>query len=149
METAVGAPTTTATGPRPARSAAADRPPVTRRLTQFLKRDFTPTWRYGFNLGPSLRHARGATPLDAEARRVVTALRRDGIARTTVTALLGGGDLLDEVLSRTDDLVADQSADIVARRRVLAGELGADALPPGVTKTFLVELLGADPRVDP
>lgn len=147
VETAVGAPRTTATGPRPDRPA--DRPTVARRVTQFLKRDFTPTWRYGFNLGPTLRHARRATPLEAEARRVVAALRRDGIARTSVTALLGGGDLLAEVLSRTDDLVADQSADIVARRRVLAGELAADALPPGVTKTFLVELLGTDPRVDP
>lgn len=147
METAESAPTTAQPGP--VVRSTPDTPPVTRRLTQFLKRDFAPTWRYGFNLGPSLRHARGATPLDAEARRVVVALRRDGIARTSATALLGDRTLLDEVLSRTDDLVADQSADIVARRRLLAGETGAGSLPPGVSKTFLVELLGAEPRVDP
>lgn len=147
MDTAVGAPTVDVRTGVPDR--AGDRPPAARRLTQWLKRDFTPTWRFGFNLGPSLRHVRSSPSLDAEARRVVEALRRDGVARTSVTALLGDAVLLEEVLSRTDDLVADQSADIVARRRSLAGETAPAAPPPGVSKPFLVELLGPEPRVDP
>jgi hypothetical protein len=121
-----------------------------RRATQWLKREFAPTWRYGFNLGPSLRFARSAGPLSPEARRVVQVLRRDGVARTSVGTLLGPGagpDLLADLLTRTDDLLADQAAEITARRRLLAGD--PTAAPARAPKPYLVELLGEQPRVDP
>ncbi|WP_432513872.1 phytanoyl-CoA dioxygenase family protein [Kineococcus sp. SYSU DK001] len=90
---------------------------------------------------------RGHRPLSAEARRVVADLRRDGVARTTLVALTGDAGLLDDVLSRTDDLIADQSADIVRRRRVVAG----DPVPRGdpLHDPHEVELLGPHPPVDP
>ncbi|NAZ77599.1 hypothetical protein GTQ99_19600 [Kineococcus sp. T13] len=94
-----------------------------------------------------LRGVRGSrtrgVQLSGEAARVVEDLRRDGIACTSTSALAPGSQLLEEVLSRTDDLVADQSADIVRRRRALAGDplAGGDA--------HRVDLLGASPPVDP
>jgi hypothetical protein len=90
------------------------------------------------------RHRQG---LSDEARRVLADLRRDGIAHAPLAALTGSGDLLQDVLSRTDDLIADQSADIVARRRRVAGEpLG---WPGPLHDPHEVELLGAHPPVDP
>lgn len=80
--------------------------------------------------------------LSDEARRVVADLRRDGVAAVPLLALTHSGDLMSDVLSRTDDLVADQSADIVARRRTLAE-------PFGRPDPHEVELLGPQPPVDP
>ncbi|PRY13916.1 hypothetical protein [Kineococcus rhizosphaerae] len=84
--------------------------------------------------------------LSAEAHRVLSDLRRDGVARTTLTALTGGPTLLADVLSRTDDLIADQSADIVRRRRYVAGDPVARCGPGDPHR---VELLGDHPPVDP
>ncbi|WP_432541938.1 phytanoyl-CoA dioxygenase family protein [Kineococcus sp. SYSU DK002] len=90
---------------------------------------------------------RGHHRLTAEARRVVADLHRDGVARTSLAALAGDAGLLEDVLSRTDDLIADQSADIVRRRRVLAGEPVPRGAP--LPDPHEVELLGPHPPVDP
>lgn len=92
---------------------------------------------------------RRGTPrtLSAEARRVVADLHRDGVAATGLQALVGGTALLEDVLSRTDDLIADQSADIVRRRRLVAGEPTGWASP--LHDPHSVELLGPHPPVDP
>jgi hypothetical protein len=94
------------------------------------------------------RGLRRRAHLTAEARRVVADLHRDGIAWTDLATLLGSGgerdELLGEVLSRTDDLIADQSADIVRRRRRLCGEPEQRRATPRD-----VDLLGSRPPVDP
>ncbi len=75
-------------------------------------------------------------------------LERDGVASTSVEALLGSAALLEDVLSRTDDLIADQSADIVRRRRLVAGGEPTGWAGP-LHDPHAVELLGAHPPVDP
>lgn len=85
--------------------------------------------------------------LSPEARRVLTDLRRDGVAATSLATLTGGTELLEEVLSRTDDLIADQSADIVRRRRLVAGEPTGWAGP--LHDPHEVELPRPHPPVDP
>ena len=85
--------------------------------------------------------------LTPEARRVLADLRRDGIASSDLATLLGApaaDELLAEVLSRTDDLIADQSADIVRRRRLLVGDHEQRCVTPRD-----VDLLGSRPPVDP
>lgn len=91
---------------------------------------------------------RGLSP---RARAVVADLRRDGIAHVPLATLLGGAALLDDVLARTDDLIADQSADIVRRRRLVAGEPGGRSAgwTGPLRDPHEVELLGAHPPVDP
>lgn len=97
-----------------------------------------------------LRGPRRSAHLTPEARRVLDDLRRDGIASTDLAALLGSeagteaDELLAEVLSRTDDLIADQSADIVQRRRRLVADPGSRCAVPRD-----VDLLGSRPPVDP
>ncbi|MEZ0494534.1 hypothetical protein AB2L28_20035 [Kineococcus sp. TBRC 1896] len=92
-------------------------------------------------LGPR-RRAR----LTPQAHRLLADLRRDGIAAVDLAALLGAAadELLAEVLSRTDDLIADQSADIVRRRRLLVGDPEQRSTTPRD-----VDLLGSRPPVDP
>lgn len=88
-----------------------------------------------------------AAALTAPARAVLADLRRDGIARAPLATLVGDGGLLEDVLARTDDLIAGQSADIVRRRCLVAGEPAG--WPGPLHDPHEVELLGAHPPVDP
>lgn len=101
------------------------------------------TWKYGFNLGPTLAYARAAARPSGEAEKVVTELNRDGIAVSSVQTLLAGSGLfaqLDAEVARLEQQEAEQIR--------LARECANDASSLG-TKTFLYEFFGKRPRLDP
>lgn len=103
---------------------------------QFLKRDFAPTWRLA-NAARSLAHLRHPSPLNAEGRRVLGALRRDGFVVSSLDALTGDPTVFPRVRAHVQDLLDEQSEAISERRTALAGS--------GPEKRFLVELMGHRP----
>jgi len=114
-------------------------------LKRFLragrKRDFT--WRYLYNLGPTLAWRLSRHALSAEGRRVVADLERDGVAVTSVERLLPVPALFAELAETVARLEGEQAARIAAARG------GADEDPAIGRKTFLYKLLGEDPLLDP
>jgi hypothetical protein len=100
------------------------------------------TWRYLYNLAPSVAYLVKGDGLAPELREVVGRLNRDGIAITSVAELLGGTALFDEldatVASRERELAAG-----IAQARRHVGEPG-----PTGDKKFIYELLGPLPELD-
>jgi hypothetical protein len=100
------------------------------------------TWRYGFNLEPTLRFRLHQPVLAGEAARVVAALNRDGVAMTSAAALLGPASCFDELSAEVANLQHNLRDDIAAARAGAGtGEIGK--------KTFLVQYLGDNPVLDP
>ena len=101
------------------------------------------TWRYGFNLGPVLSYRLRSHTLAAEAQRVVDELNENGVANTTVDALLEN-DLCYRELQRSVEELEMSFAPELAEAKQNAnhrGEVGE--------KTFNRELLGSNPVLDP
>jgi phytanoyl-CoA dioxygenase PhyH len=105
-------------------------------------RKFEFTWRYLFNLQPTLAYQFSSKLLPDEATRVLADLNRNGIAITSVAKLLGANSCFNE-LSATVDTLEDDMADHLNRVRGTADDTGAVG-----RKTFLVELLGSHPVLD-
>jgi hypothetical protein len=106
-------------------------------------RKFGPTWRYLFNLGPTLSYRTARRSLDGEAARIVADLDRDGVAISSVQSLFGPGSLfgdLSEAVETLEAMLADKLA-----------AAAAEADTPDTTrdKTFLLQLLGDYPPLDP
>jgi hypothetical protein len=98
-------------------------------------------WRYLDNLGPLLAHRRERQPLAGEAARVVAELNRNGIAMTSVAALLRDGSFfssLETAVAELERLAADE----IAAARQAANR--ADGW-----KTYLIEFLGKHPVLEP
>jgi Phytanoyl-CoA dioxygenase (PhyH) len=114
----------------------------TQALKQKFKREVGVTWRL-FNLGPTLTYRRSGQRPVGEAARVLAALERDGVAVSSVSALLGSDDLLGEMQEAASRLEHDRADELAAARAAAAdrGQVGQ--------KTFLVELLGSIPTADP
>lgn len=97
-----------------------------------------PTWRYGVNLGPTLRWRRARRPLRPAAADVVAALDRDGIAVTDLETLVGP-EAAAALLEATDRARADHGIRVAdARARLTAPD-------DGTQKPFVVEVLGGAP----
>ena len=109
-----------------------------KRLSQVVKRDVAVTWR-ATNLQRTVAHVRRPAAVTADGRRVIADLRRDGVALSDVESLTGDPGLFARILSRVDELLA-QEQETVDRRR-------DDRSHGGVSKPFLVELLGDRPMV--
>jgi hypothetical protein len=107
-----------------------------------LKREVGLTWRL-FNLGPTLLYRRSGERPVGEAVRVLADLQRDGVAVSSVSALLGSDDCLVEMQQAAAELERQKADELAATRRAAAdrGDVGA--------KTYLVELLGRIPTADP
>lgn len=103
-------------------------------------RHFGPTWRCVYNLGPSLAYWFGKRPLSAEASQVLTDLNRDGVAITSVEALLGESACYEELCAAIGCLQGVLSEQITTAR------VGASSAGK---KTFILEYLGNNPVLDP
>ena len=98
-------------------------------------------WRYLDNLGPSLAYWRGREALGGEAARVLSELNRNGVAVTSVQALLGADSCYSELEAAVARLERDLSEQIAATREAANRADG--------WKTYLLELLGRHPLLDP
>lgn len=117
-------------------------PKLIRRKIAHAGRHFTPTWRYGFNLKSTLAYRFEQSVIGGEAARVLDVLNRDGVAITSVESLLGSASCFDELCTAVDELEADWAGQIAAERR------DANRYDKSY-KTFLFELLGNHPLLDP
>jgi hypothetical protein len=102
------------------------------------------TWRYGFNLGPTLRFRFHQPVLVSEAARVLASLNRDGVALTSVAALLGPTSSFDDLsadVARLQKSLHDQIAGARSLAATSEIEIGK--------KTFLLQYLDRNPALDP
>ena len=98
-------------------------------------------WRYVDNLRPSIAYRLSAArPAPGEMARVADELARNGISITSAGAL-GASALFEELSREVDRFEREQAATIADARR--------DADIPGKKKTFIYELLGSRPTLDP
>ncbi len=114
-------------------------------ITNFKKslRNQEFTWRYLYNLGPTLSYQFSPKPrLSGEAARVLDEFNRNGVAVTTAETLLGAKSAFDELASAVEGKEREFHNDIeAARARANDTTIGK--------KTFLYHLLGEKPLLDP
>jgi hypothetical protein len=104
-------------------------------------RKYELTWRYAYNLAPTLAQRQSGS-LSGEAARVLRDLNRDGIAISSIEALLGTGFSYSELLASVKELQEARAAEIEAAR--------ANASDDTIgKKTFLLEYLGRNPLFEP
>ena len=114
---------------------------VIRRVKKTVRRNPL-VWRYVLNLKSTLAYRLHGRRPKGEAARVLAELNVNGVAVTTAPALFGNaGPYLE--LQATVDGLETRMADQIERARA-----GAGSGPIG-EKTFIVELLGREPRLDP
>jgi hypothetical protein len=112
-----------------------------RRLAR-AARKYELTWRYAYNLAPTLNHQRKDAPLTGESARILRDLNRDGIAVSSVAALLGSDSPYPELLKAVARLESDKAGEIETARASANDETTGK-------KTFLLEYLGRNPVLDP
>ncbi|MEP6914020.1 MAG: phytanoyl-CoA dioxygenase family protein [Acidobacteriota bacterium] len=96
------------------------------------------TWRYGYHLPDVLKYRlqRPRTP-SGEVRRVVEELNQNGVARTSVGALLASDSVYQELRREVDDVQRVRAEDLTKARA--AGVLGAH-------KTYSYEFFDGHPK---
>jgi len=105
-------------------------------------RHYTPTWRYLFNLRSTLGYRLEGAALEAVSRRVVDGLDRDGIALTSAGELGGLDGLFEELQREVEALEIEHAGRLnEVRSQADSEEIGR--------KTFLLQLLGERPQLDP
>lgn len=113
-----------------------------RRLAR-AARKYELTWRYAYNLVPTLSYQRKEGRLTGEAARVLSDLNRDGIAISSIDALLGPNSLYTELLGAVRSLESEKASEIEGARASASDESAIGK------KTFLLEYLGRNPVLDP
>jgi hypothetical protein len=101
------------------------------------------TWRYGFNLMPTLNQRLHQRRLSAQACRVLGELNRNGIAMTSVEELVASTSHFTEMGEAVDRLQENRRGDVARARANATDESGIGQ------KTFLLEYLGHNPILDP
>lgn len=113
-----------------------------RRLARALRgRELT--WRYVFNPRPTLAYRLDRPHLGPEESRVAAELHANGIARSTVPALLGSTALFDELVSEV------RATEVSREEEIRRAREAANAPKTGGEKNFLLELLGLHPVLEP
>lgn len=116
--------------------------PILRRVARAARR-YDLTWRYGFNLAPTLSYKLGRNPLTSKMKKVLADLNRDGMAVTSVQELRGANTCYEELTASVVKL--EQG---LAERINLARGAADDHDSIG-SKTFNLELLGERPALNP
>src|SRR5437870_7814239 len=90
--------------------------PLLRRLA-LAGRKFELTWRYVFNLAPTLAYRFSDHTLPSEVALVLNSLNRDGIAITSAISLLGPDSCYDELCADVERVENELAARIAAARQ--------------------------------
>jgi hypothetical protein len=104
-----------------------------------LVRQWEPTWRLVFNRADARAQATSTDVLGTEAQRMLADLERDGVAVGDLTTLTGDPELLGRLQDEVRELEAAHAA----------AQASAGSTLTNTKKSFLVELLGRKPVVDP
>ena len=102
------------------------------------------TWRYGIHLLPTMSHLIHGQAPSGEALRVLTDLNRDGIAVTSVDALLGPNSGFSELREAAAGLELDFKERLEQTREALRNPSQSGSRQ----KPYVVPLLGDNPRLD-
>ena len=106
-------------------------------------RNWEPTWRYVFNLTPTVKYKVGGRTPSGVAGQVLDTLNRDGVAVTSAEKLLGPSSLFHELQTAVDTEERKRAGEIEgARQAAMAPPRGA------ARKEFIFPLLGERPRLD-
>ncbi len=100
-------------------------------------------WRYLTNFGPTVGYKLQSQVLNLEERRIVDALKNDGIARTTVRELFEDISSFEALVRETERVKAMRAEDIATAR----GKANRPDCRQG--KSFKLSLLGPKPIFDP
>lgn len=96
------------------------------------------TWRYGYHLPDVLKYRLNGPPtLSPEVLRVVEELDRNGVARTSVGALLASDGIYEELRQEVDDLQRARASELAQARG--GGNEGAH-------KTYSYEFFDGHPK---
>lgn len=96
------------------------------------------TWRYGYHLPDVLKYRlQRPTTLSSETRRVVEELNQNGVARTSVGALLASDRLYEELRQEVDELQRTRAGELAKARS--GGNQGAH-------KTYSYEFFDGHPK---
>jgi len=106
-------------------------------------RHFELTWRYSFNLAPTLAYRLGKRPLSDESARVLDEINRNGVAVTSVRQLLGSESCYEELKDAVARAEHDSAEEIEAARA------DSHSNGPAGTKSFIYPLLGESPTLHP
>jgi hypothetical protein len=100
-------------------------------------------WRYLFNLSPTFAYKLNGVQPSGEAARALNQLKRDGIAITSASKLLGSPASYDELSASIENLELEKEAQLADARRQ------ADDPNTIGDKKFVLPLLGENPVFDP
>ncbi|MCW2622528.1 MAG: hypothetical protein JWL64_2130 [Frankiales bacterium] len=103
-----------------------------------LVRSWEPSWRWLFNAPDARAHRRAAPALNEVARQLLIDFNRDGVASCDVGELTGDPTLLGRLQAEARALELEHSAQAAAGSATLTS-----------SKSFLIQLLGNQPVVDP
>jgi hypothetical protein len=101
------------------------------------------TWRYLFNLAPTLSYQFSRDSISGEAARVLRELNRNGVAVSSAKALFEEASCYNELCESVDSLGKSSAGQLESARRA-ANEPG-----PAEHKSFIFPLLGDYPLFDP
>ena len=100
------------------------------------------TWRYVLNCQPTLSYMAKPHSLSGEAAELLKCLNSDGVAITSVSALLGVNSLYAELVQAVDQLEIDKTSEIAeCRASMLAGISDR-------RKSYMVSLLSDSTHLD-
>src|SRR6185503_21069182 len=89
-------------------------------------RNWEPTWRYVFNLAPTVKYKVGGRTPSGVAGQVLDTLNRDGVAVTSAEKLLGPSSLFHELQTAVDTEERKRAGEIEgARQAAMAPQRGA------------------------
>lgn len=101
-------------------------------------------WRYGFNILPLLRYRFEPNyGFDDSTRNVISSLKRDGIAISSVDDLLGNNTSFEEMEIAVESLLARRK-DEIDELKLKANDANSIG-----DKTFNIEMLGSNVEFDP
>jgi hypothetical protein len=106
-------------------------------------RQFELTWRYSFNLAPTLAYRFSKRSFSAECARVMTDLDRNGVAITSVPKLLGSDSCYEELKEAVAKAEHDRAEEIDSARAQ------CDRNDSVGSKSFIYALLGESPALQP
>ena len=117
-------------------------PSVLRQIAR-IGRNYEWTWRYAFNLAPTLAYKFSRPALSGEAARIVSDINRHGVAITSAERLLADTACYRELERAVAEVERELAEELRAARADASKEDAAGQ------KTFIYELLGRYPVFDP
>jgi hypothetical protein len=113
-------------------------------LRQLIRagRNYDFTWRYLFNFAPTVSYKFDRNPIAAESGRVLADLNRDGVAITSVDALLGTDSCYNDLRDAVEYLQHDFS------ERIAEARAEASKLDSSREKSYVLNYLGSRPVLD-